>query len=261
MPNDWSKQGGFFSKVPAPWGSLEDARRLIAFGKINEGRELFRKLLDAQKKGPGYNKCLAAYCSEMLRPPRVPTGLDRAGDLPTTEKNALSAILDFMALDASRGPKAMLAATEGYPSTDSGAVLLLTAYLGWSDCYLQTQILQPLGRAMEFMVTIVPVHGIASLLLRQHQVAWKSFVKGVVSPDLTLQTYEKELSLKIEKSTRRYLVNVVQICCWIGEGLVLRDLCFDAEAQTHFSALADAVDRDGKELTDVLRSCCALLGR
>jgi hypothetical protein len=261
VPGDWNKHGGFFSKKPTPWGSFEDARRLIAFGKVSEGRELFRRLLDVQPKGSPYDKYLAAHCGEMLRPPRNAGGLELAYKLPTMEKNAISAIMDFATLDASGGLKSLLAAMEGFPSTDSGAILLLIAFLAWSDTYLQTQILYPRGKAMEFMVTIAPVHGTAALLLRHHQEAWNSFVRGVTKPELALQTYEKELAVKIEEPTKTRLSDLVRIYCWLGEALVLRDLCFDAEAQAHFSALVNVMNSVNYELTDPLRSCCALLGR
>lgn len=259
VPNDWSKRPGLLAGRLAPWGSLDDAHRLIAFGKIDEGRALMRRLVDTPTNAPSYDKYLAAYCGEMIRPPRETEALDRAEKLPVAEKYALMAILDFMSLDAKRGQDAMVSAMERYPTTDCGAALLLTAVVAWSDVYLQAQILYPLKRAMKFMVTIAPVYGMASLLQRQYEVAWTSFSKGMTSPNATLQTYEKELSVSLDEKTEVRLANLVRIYCWFGQALVLRELCFEAEARAHFGALADALASTGYEFTDTLRAACALL--
>lgn len=248
VPANWKP--GFLSS-DKPWGSLEEARALLAGGRITEGRELLRRLA----KHTADPAARAVFARELMRPPQD-LKLARAylGELATdsSEFNSLRAVSAFDDLDYGVGGESFAKASDVWPASIYGCAFLFEAFIRWSDLHFQTRLLLPRKREMEGAVVLKLVKGAIQLSLRMHKDAWTSFKLGWLQAGEHAKGYEKALELEMTAEEIKLIETRMGMMCAAGLGLVLFDLGLRRDAAQIFDALARTLEGSLQHAAQVL---------
>lgn len=211
----------------APWGDVNLAWTLLQNGKIEEGRELLRRLCKHQ---PNIRANLALGAFELVREPEDRTESSRLlGELAQRFPNAC----EFHALRTiglfDRSPRL---AHESYRKNSRDGDSVLSKYLDdlQEVCISDIQwriIFGKVGDSLESFAVQSIYKGVAMLLLRKQREGLLMFAKGYQQSDQMPDFYERHHGLKLTESQRASLIAMFGVCCLQGLQLTLFDVGLD----------------------------------
>ena len=214
-----------------------DARLLIADSRIAEGRALLLRL--ASNGDAMADACHTALCFDLLRPPAEPK---RATEfrilLGPAESQAIASLQAFARGDDAAALEHITTACENPVLSDFGMFVILVSLLAASHRVVTQRILAGTGRAAAPGAVIAPAFGVARLLERRHEEAWRMFTSGADDPSSSLDMVKDPLGRAPGDGFEPDIVRMITAYCDLGKGLVLYDLAFAAEAKPYFAAAA-----------------------
>lgn len=221
-----------------PWGTARDAFALIQQQKIEDGRELLRRLV---KHEPANIEAATLRVYEITRPPELRAEAVRI--LEAMEKLAPGANeLDSLFVTGTwTNPSQQT--IERYARLDKseprslfGHAYRVTAALCMSDLHWKLD-LKP-GFEIESMTVTGLIKATAGLQLRQHSAALDGFRNGAEKADETPDLYEKHLHIRILPEEREAMKGTYRHLCRIGAALTLWEMGRNDESRREFSQLA-----------------------
>ena len=231
-----------------PWGDFNLAWTLLRMEKIEEGRELLRRL---SKHHPKDRDNLALGAFELLRKPEDRTESKRLlGELSQLFPDAceLYALRTIGTFD--RSPKF---AYESYCNNDAKPGGTLGTFLNdlQEVCisFTHHQVLFCEEGTDIGSVIVQPVpKGVALLLLRRQQEALSIFASAYREADQMPDSYMRHLGPKLTQSQRESLAGMIQITSLKGLHLALFDLGLDDFAK----GVEELYETERHQLRDVI---------
>jgi hypothetical protein len=231
-----------------PWGDFTSAWTLLKNGKIEEGRELLRRLC---KHHPSDRDNLALGAFEGLRAPEDRKESSRLiGELhrlfpDAGEFHALRTIGLF-----DRSPRLAYESFRENHGKTTGILCTFLIHLqevAISD--IQHQVLfANLGTTIEFSIVQPVLKGVALFLLRRQQEAVAMFVKGYREADQMPALYMRHLGITLTQFQRQSLASMIQLDCLRGLYLTLFDLGLDDLAK----GIKELREQEKLTLSDIL---------
>ncbi len=220
-----------------PWGTVDDAFRLLQEKKIDDGRELLRRLI---KHAPDDLEALALGVFELQRPPEEKEeGYRRIMELTRkapADANALWVVGTFTSPgdETSRRWGEIL---DQATVTTHGAAFRVLSFVCMSDSQFQLRC-RP-GFALTSMYATNLVRGAAKFLLRDHAGALECFEAGEREADRVPAFYEEKLQVRLLPEDREEIARVARILSRMGTAVTERDRGRIAQAKAGFRALAE----------------------
>lgn len=228
VPNDW--RPGFFASLfggsRPPWGSLDEAWELLSERQIEPGRELLRRICQAD---PQKFEAQLLLAFDYMRPTE-----NRAAGGPyleaakrqrprSPEIQALWTIIGLLGMNGELMDESFTKMVGSQEPIESrhGAFLSLMAIVAASDLWLQHY--RPKPRSIDRLWVIAPVKATAQLILRQHVDALKTFTDGNNRSNQFVATYEKNWNCRLSAQDAEQLTYDYAMFCRLGQGLVLYD--------------------------------------
>lgn len=231
FPASW--KAGFWDRTlgrDAPWGDFQTAWSLLRMGRVEEGRELIRRLCKYHDTDRD-NLALGAF--ELLRAPE-----DRAksGRLLRKLSRRFVGCSEFHALltigliySNARLSYAAYQRNDGNPGSVFGTFLNDLRDVAISD--IQHQILfGKVGDTIASVIVQPVVKGFAQFLLRNHEEALSMFARGYREADQMGACYVRILGKTLTQTQHESLAGMIQIVALKGLRLTLFDLGLDALA-------------------------------
>lgn len=252
VPDNW--KGGAFGRMfggDKPWGTTEDAVKFLRGGKIEEGRELLRRL--CKHTSDPIPKAVLAW--ELQRPPednRLSLSYLMQLSLSSCEFFSIKAIKLLTDGNYELGGEDFLNANEVRPASAYGCAMFLISYLSFSDLWFQTRLLMPRNRAIEGRIVTSPLKGSAQMMLRQHEAAWQTFLWGWIQSEEHAHAYAETLKVEMTTEEEKLIEGTMSKMCMIGMGLILWDLGFAQEAADIFARVYEALEGNLRHAAEVL---------
>lgn len=220
-----------------PQGTVQDAWRLLQARKIDEARELLRRLIKHEKSN---FEALVLGLYEIIRPPKDgPEAVRRAEALealaPDSNEVRTMFVCGTWTNPSELTFKRYNEIWKSNPRCITGHALRVMAVMAMSDAEIQTTF-KP-GHALESVYVTPLIKGLASLELRMHDAAREQFERGARDPDSVAAMYEDRLKVRFLPEEKARLVARYRLLCESGFGLTLRDLGRGTEAKEKFRGL------------------------
>ena len=221
-----------------PQGSACDAFRLLQKGKIDEGRELLRRLI---KHEPGNFEALALGLFEIIRPPKDgPEAKRRAEMLERLDPGANENLSIFICATWTEPSDLTIRRyddiSKSTPRCIHGHAFRLLATIAMCDMEIQGAI-RP-GQLVTSANVTFALKGVANLELRNHEIARDCFSRGAQEADAIAVFYSERLNVPFSAQASAHLVERYRLLCETGLALTLRDQGRSSEAREIFHRLA-----------------------
>jgi hypothetical protein len=221
-----------------PQGSARDAFRLLQTGKIDEGRELLRRLI---KHEPGNFEALALGLFEVIRPPKDgPEARRRAEMLDRLDPRANENLSIFICATWTDPSDLTIHRyndlSKSIPRCIHGYAFRLLATIAMCDMEIQS-VMRP-GQQIESAHVTFALKGVANLELRNHEIARDCFSRGAEEADAIPDFYSESLQVPVSEQGSAHLVERYRLLCETGLALTLRDQGRSTEAREILRRLA-----------------------